>query len=1295
MLTDPLEIGMKSKRPKTLAFRFASAAFLSATLPFAIAQENPAPAPKALTAPPAPANNADPAALAILDAGRRLYNEGKFPEAAERFREFLKANSQKAEAPSAHYGLALALLEVPQKDAATTAAIAEALQQVIGKPNAAERPFALYYFATTQRTVGLQILEQAAAKPMEAVNLRSKAATHFAEAAKTFAQAGDAFEPLAKAKPAAEGDTSNLDWYLRSRADQCDMLLQSEKPKDVLALAPKLTADKDFAKSPFRSLLLYQTGCAHFGLKEYRLAGRALSKLAPFDQACGIHARYLLSRVHHLADEFPEAAAGYKALVADYEQQKKIAAEAMKNPAAWKPDERARFENLLKPAPDYIARATFYYAQLQAEAGEFGEALNVFNAFVQQFPTSPLLDEAKLRQGYCFLQAKNYAETQKVLQPLLAHAQLADRALWWYGRSQLAVGDPANAPAMEQAAKSAIDSLQKAAEKAGALGQTDPEAKTRRGEILLDLGAAQQAAQQIKESAATYAKVAAEYGTSRLAEEALQRQVTALHLGGLYKESDELAQKFELKYPKSMLLDIVWFRSAENAYLSAMAASADPKANENRAAWEKTFDESIARYKRLLQKYPEFTYMNLARYGLGTAQYRRGLHADAFDTLTTILDADRSGELSQVNYLLADALLRRLPPETNDALQAAQLLDRADQAARFLEKYAAAQGKTPQGADALLKLGHCYQRMGALIIDPLERTKLLAQSRQAYEKVLNELGNTPAMPAAVLERAGCIALQGDINGAINEFNRFNGDPLKQTPLAPLALIRLSTLMQSQNRHGDAVNVMVECRKRYEESLKKDAIRAAWVPQIQYEHGLAQKSSGKIADARAIFEAVAKEFDKSPEATSAIWRAAQCRREELQAAIAAAYTALKKPGLKPEETVEPLKVIEQSLTALRQTAESLKSEVAKQSSSSASEIQVRMLYEAAWCYRALADAEIESVRRAAAAKVLGKAADNWKKAAPNQPAPALLTVEIPLKDIPPQPSEKAAQDQYRTILTLAPASLQASRIRLELAELLERREQHDAALELLATALEDNPPRDLSERLHLRLATCLLAKDEAKPALLQAQAVTKNTASPNMGEALFLIAESHLVSKDWNNAIATFANFRDKDPFRNMNTLTERGLYRLSFAFAQAQRMDESRQALEQIVQRFPQSPFVADARMQMAAMWEKANQLDNAYNNYAEVARKFAGDLAARAQFQMGRIRQTQKRPAEAAKDFLLVANLHDVPDLSAEALVEAGQAQLEQKQNPEAKATFERVLKDYPASKSVETAKKRLAEIK
>lgn len=1236
----------------------------------------------------------------VLDSARRAYNEGKCDFAAERFREFLRQYGGHKEAPAAHYGLALSLLELPQRDYNNAIA---ALQQAVGRQDFAERPFALYHLGAAQRGLGAQAWEQAAAKPNEAGHHRNVAAQHFGEAARSFATAAEAFAGRvkavapakdAKALPvaAAPAGWSDVEWLARSRCDHCEMLLRLEKFKEAAEAAQGLLADKALEKSRFPEAARYHLGYACFALGDYLAAGRALSQLAPFQQEYGVHARYLLSRTHHMAGERPEAAAGYKALLADYDQQRKAAAEALKNPGALKPEEKSRLETLLKAPPDYIPRAQFYSALLLAEDGRCGEALEGFNAFIQQYPGNALADEVRLRQGYCQLQVRNFAEAMKVLQPLHNHPQLGDRAMWWFARAQVGAADPANAQAYEQAARAACDMLNRAAERANQLGGSDPEAKVRRGDILLELGDTQQLAKLYREAAATYQRVLAEKTSPDRAEEALQRCCTALHLSGQYKESDDLCRKFEQTYPKSTLLPAVWFRAAENASLPAVAAANDPNMRGRRPEVEKMLDEAIGRYQRLLAKYPEFTYLGLARYGLATAQYHKGQYGEAIATLAAVPDAERTGELGAVNYLVADCQIRLFPPETADAIQAAQMIERAEQAAKLLDKCVAALGKSPQAGDALLKLGHCYLRIGMVLADAGEKQKVLTQARQTYERVMQEFGQTPAMPAAVAERARCLALLGDPNGAINELGRFNGDPLRQSPVAPLALVRLSSLMRAQNRLPEAANLMAQCRAQHEGALRSDPERSAWIPLLQYEHALAVKDTGKLAEARGMFEALTKQFAGRPEAANALWRAGQCRREELLVTLAAARAVPMKPGVKPEEIAAATKSIEDGSAGLRQTAEVLKAEAAKAPAAAGSEATLRMLYETAWCYRALAEAEGEAARQKLQSQALAKVLANLRKAAPNQPLPALNPPEVPLAAVPVPVSEKAAQEHYHALVAAAPRSPLAARVRLELADVQAQRGQNDAALELLAAALEDNPPLELTERIQLRAATCLLAKGDAKTALGRARAVSKNAQSPLAAEARLLEGEVHILNKDWANAITQLVPFRDQGPLQNVPGLSDRALLRLGHAFAQAQRWDESRQACETLVNRFPNSPWLHEGRFGIGWAWQHQNQHDNACNNYVEVTRRSAAEVAARAQLQIGLCRLAQKRYPEAAKELLVVPYTYDYPEHSAAALCEAGQAYLEQKQAGEAAKLWQGVVKDFAASKWAETAKQRLA---
>ena len=176
------------------------------------------------------------------------------------------------------------------------------------------------------------------------------------------------------------------------------------------------------------------------------------------------------------------------------------------------------------------------------------------------------------------------------------------------------------------------------------------------------------------------------------------------------------------------------------------------------------FDESINRYQRLLKQFPEYASIQLARFGLASAYYQVRRYPEAIAVLGEIPPADRAGELATVPYLLADCHLRLLPAETDDALQAAQLIERAGEAAKLLEEFVNLQPQHPVAPDALLKLGYSHERIGLLLADAKERQKSLSKARELFERLLQQYGNSTAVPGAVLERAKCLGWLGDTNG---------------------------------------------------------------------------------------------------------------------------------------------------------------------------------------------------------------------------------------------------------------------------------------------------------------------------------------------------------------------------------------------------------------------------------------------------------------------------------------------------------------------------------------------------
>ena len=155
------------------------------------------------------------------------------------------------------------------------------------------------------------------------------------------------------------------------------------------------------------------------------------------------------------------------------------------------------------------------------------------------------------------------------------------------------------------------------------------------------------------------------------------------------------------------------------------------------------------------------------------------------------------------------------------------------------------------------------------------------------------------------------------------------------------------------------------------------------------------------------------------------------------------------------------------------------------------------------------------------------------------------------------------------------------------------------------------------------------------------------------------------------------------------------MLRLGFALGKQNDWDKSRQAYDLLVNRFPSSPWLHDARYGIGWSWQNQKQYDNAANVYGQVASATMTEVGARAQLQIGLCRLEQKKHPEAISALLVVPYTFDYPELSASALCEAARGLIETKQNAQAQRLLERVLKDHPDSKWAEVAKERLEALK
>lgn len=1181
----------------------------------------------------------DQQAEAILNTGRKAYNDGNPQFAAEQFTELLAKFGGTKHAQSARYGLGLALLDLPDRNYQKAL---EVLNPAANDANFPDRALALYYAGACQRGLGQKELAEGAARPNEMPQRQNNANGKFTEAARLFTQAREAFE---KRKPA------DAEWAARARCDLAEMELRLNKPKEARATVEPLLKDAKFAKSKLRPLALYYHGTASFLLNDIPSAAKSLGQLAPFDQPFGPHARYLVGRVHAAQGENAEAAAAFTEVLAEYARQKAVAAEALKQPDKFKNDpwEKARLESLVKNAPpDYVAGAAFYAACLQYEAGKFGEAQAKFDAFAKDYANSPLKDDAHLRAGFCQVQTKQYDAAGKTLQPLTNHPRLADQALFWLGKAQAGMAAAAanNPNQKAQNYTAAINTLRSAADRANQMAAQDPDAKARRAEILLELADAQLGANRAKEAAATYETIWNEKLLPAKAEETLQRLVTAYHLAGDLATSEARIATFRQQFPNSTLMPLVLFRGAENAY-----AKAEELAKQKKPEAKAAFADAEKKYAEVAAKYPEFERVNRAKFGQALCLIAAGDDEKAIKTLEGIPAAERNGDLAPVAYVLADCQIRTAPAKAEDALQDNILREKLTAAAGMLDAFIAANPKSEQTPDAILKYGYCQKRLAAQLQPGNERNDALNKARAALERLPREFPQSPLVGAANLERAKVMVLQGDKGGAINSLRAFANDPLAKSPAAPLAMIALASLLREQNNPAEAAKVLQDARQKFEGGLSAGQ-KAEWVALLRFHHGVALFEGQKLAEARAAFEQATQAAPALPIAVEASLKGAQCQAEEAKKKVDALEKQKSQPNLKPEQVAaidNQVKAAKQDLANVgklfEQRAESFKAAHAD------SPARARMLYDAAWTYRA----------------------------AGADPAPA-----------------------YTKLIAQFPDLSLAVEARLELAELLTEKGKADDAITLLKEAIDKEPtdkptPQETTERVRIRLGVALFDKKDFAAAQGQFDAVGNNEKSPLRAQGLYRAAECLLAQNKADEAAKKLAIFRDNNQFHNVAGVSDRALLRLGHALSQLKQWDAARQAFETVINRYGNNnAWAVDARYGIGWAFQNQGRYDDAVNAYALVTQATTDDRAARAHLQIGLCRAAAKKWSDAGKAFATVYFGYDLPELKYPAMIEHARALVEEKKPAEAAKLLERAVKDAPKdSEWAKAAQEQLGKIK
>ena len=191
-----------------------------------------------------------------------------------------------------------------------------------------------------------------------------------------------------------------------------------------------------------------------------------------------------------------------------------------------------------------------------------------------------------------------------------------------------------------------------------------------------------------------------------------------------------------------------------------------------------------------------------------------------------------------------------------------------------------------------------------------------------------------------------------------------------------------------------------------------------------------------------------------------------------------------------------------------------------------------------------------------------------------------------------------------------------------------------------------------------------------------------------GECLFAMG-------DYAGSAKRLAIFRDQGPFQNLPGLSDRALLRLGHALAHASQWDPSRQAHEVLSQRFPNSPWIHEARYGIGWAWQNVKQYDQAVNAYNQVTAATATEIGAKRSCRSACAGWSRSATTRPPRRCWWCRSPTTIPSCSAVALCEAARTFTELKDLHQAEKLLLRVIKDHPQSQWAEVAKKRLEALK
>lgn len=282
------------------------------------------------------------------------------------------------------------------------------------------------------------------------------------------------------------------------------------------------------------------------------------------------------------------------------------------------------------------------------------------------------------------------------------------------------------------------------------------------------------------------------------------------------------------------------------------------------------------------------------------------------------------------------------------------------------------------------------------------------------------------------------------------------------------------------------------------------------------------------------------------------------------------------------------------------------------------------------------------------------------------------------------------DRYPTHPLSAPVLYQ-------LAESFEAEKRPQQALETYRQVIDRFRTSDLAEAAYLRRGEIFAAQGNWGAALAeyqQALAVAKSDAVQI--DALFGVARAQHELKRYEAATEAYRRVALELPPNRFTVASLRGLAQV---FTQTGRKAEARQAWETLLERAPKDAAAAEAHVELGLLLQSEGEYRRALEHFHQAQSQAAPEIAARAQYEIGRTYTAQKNYQQGTLELLKVAYLYPQQQRWVQRALFQAAANYEQEQKwREALAIYQKIVNEVPgaepraqASQKIEQLKKKL----